>query len=178
MTCIVGIVENGKVWMGADSAGVSSDCVQINKETKVFRKEEFIIGCTTSFRMIQLIKYRFKPPTHKRDVDVMEYMATSFIDTLRQCFQSGGFLHEDKGVISGGSFLVGYKGRLFSIQSDFQVFESADEFDACGSGESYALGALCAMDWTLPAEVRLKNSLVAACHLSTGVRPPFIIISE
>ena len=60
MTCIVGMLNKGKVIIGADSAGVSGLDVQIRKDPKVFITGEFVIGCTTSFRMIELLQFSLK----------------------------------------------------------------------------------------------------------------------
>ena len=53
----------------------------------------------------------------------------------------------------GGSFLVAYQGRLFSIQSDYQVCETNRGFHAIGCGADYALGSL-ASTAGQPAEQR------------------------
>jgi hypothetical protein len=55
MTCIVGIVENGKVYMGGDAAGVNGYSVRVRKDPKLFKVGEFLFGYTSSFRMGQLL---------------------------------------------------------------------------------------------------------------------------
>ncbi len=37
MTCIVGLVDNGKVYIGGDSAGCAGYDVRIREDQKVFR---------------------------------------------------------------------------------------------------------------------------------------------
>ena len=59
MTCIVGLVDNGKIYMGGDSAGVSNLDIRIRADQKVFKTGEFIMGFTSSFRMGDLLKYDF-----------------------------------------------------------------------------------------------------------------------
>jgi len=175
MTCIVGLIEKEKVYIGGDSAGVSHLDVTVRKDPKVFKIDNFVIGCTSSFRMIQLIRFSFKPPKRHPDKDVFEYMCTDFINTLRQCFREGGFIQVDKNVDNGGTFLVGYCGRLFVIFDDFQVSESYSLFASVGCGESYALGALLNIDKKLPATEKIKIALETAVYFSGGVRPPFVI---
>lgn len=177
MTCIVGIVDKKKnnVVMGADSAGVGNYNITIRKDPKIFYNEDFLIGCTSSFRMIQLLRFSFKPPLIGKK-DIYEYMCTDFVDAVRECFKDGGFMQKQKmGDDSGGSFLVGYKDRLFQIEDDFQVAESLIGFDACGCGQEYALGALFATD-SKSAKDRIKTSLEAAESFSAGVAGPFIIL--
>lgn len=174
MTCIVGIVDERKVVIGADSAGVGGLDIQNRKDVKVFTNGPFVIGCTTSFRMIQLLQYKLNPPKRHPDTDVMRFMVTDFVEETRKVFRDGGFTTKDREAENGGTFLVGYEGRLFRIDSDFQVGERADGFDACGCGESYALGVMAVTDGQ-PARDRLLLALKTAAHFSAGVRAPFVL---
>lgn len=174
MTCIVGIAVDGKVFMGADSAGVGGWDIANRKDVKVFRNEDLVIGCTTSFRMIQLLQYQLRPPKRHPDTDAMRYMVTDFIEAVRTCFRNGGFMTKDRDAEAGGDFLVGCAGRLFHVHGDFQVAERADGFDACGCGESYALGALAVMPLSGPPRERLEVALGIAERFSAGVRGPFV----
>ena len=61
---------------GADSAGVAR-ILQFEKMKKVFKNGDFVIGCTSSFRMIQLLRFSFKP-RKVYDKDIYEYMCTDF----------------------------------------------------------------------------------------------------
>lgn len=177
MTCIVGYIQKGKTFIGADSAGVSGLNVTIRKDPKVFKIGDFVIGCTSSFRMIQLIRFSFLPPKKHDDIDSFQYMCTSFINELRKCFKEGGFAAKDKEVESGGTFLVGFKGRLFMIGSDYQIAESEEGYDAVGCGDCYALGALDMVDKKMSAPEIINKVLAVAAYRSGGVRPPFIIES-
>jgi ATP-dependent protease HslVU (ClpYQ) peptidase subunit len=80
---------------------------------------------------------------------------------------------KEKDAEAGGTFLVGYAGRLFCVQGDFQVAERTDGFDACGCGESYALGAMACLPEMEP-RARLTRALEMAAHFSAGVRGPFV----
>lgn len=175
MTCIVGIVEKKKVIIGGDSAAMSDISVTTRRDVKVFKKGAFVFGCTSSYRMIQLIQYSFIPP--KINKELHEYMCTSFVDELKRCFEKGGYLQKyTDGDEKGGTFLVGVKGRLFKIQDDFQVSENADGVDACGCGEPYALGHLFATK-TGDAASRALFALRCAEYYCIGVRGPFVIVS-
>ena len=175
MTCIVGIVVPGGVVIGADSAGVGGLDIQNRKDTKVFKNEGLVIGCTTSFRMIQLLQYQLHPPKRHPDTDPMKYMVTDFVEPVRTCFRNGGFITVKDGVENGGTFLVGMADRLFCVDSDFQVAERAEGFDAVGCGNSYALGALAALDANLDPKQRVQRALEAAAQFSAGVRAPFVV---
>lgn len=179
MTCIVGIAHGGKVLIGADSAGVGGLNIQNRKDVKVFTNGDFVIGCTTSFRMIQLLQYKLTPPKRHPDTDVMRFMVTDFVESVRILFREGGFAQKDKEFETGGTFLVGHAGRLFRIDEDYQVGERADEFDACGCGESYALGSMaCTGDLSEFPHDRLEMALKTAAHFSAGVRGPFVFAEK
>lgn len=177
MTCIVGIIDKktNKVIIGGDSAGVSGLDITIRSDPKVFKNKGFVFGCTSSFRMIQLLRFSFKPPAVKRK-DLYEYMCTDFIDAVRKCFKDGGYLQKyDTGDEKGGAFLVAYKNRLFFVDNDFQVGEPTVGYDACGCGEDFAKGVLFAQDGQkVSADKKLLNALNAAEFLSGGVRRPFV----
>jgi ATP-dependent protease HslVU (ClpYQ) peptidase subunit len=175
MTCIVGLVDKGTVYIGGDSAGVAGLSISIRNDEKVFHNGPFIMGFTTSFRMGQLLRYKFDPPVQTVQQDDMEYMVTTFIDTARTCFKENGF--GDKEATTGGTFLVGYRKKLYTINSDFQVGIPADPFDAVGSGSDLALGAMYASQKTkMTAEKRITQALEAASYFNAGVSPPFYLV--
>jgi ATP-dependent protease HslVU (ClpYQ) peptidase subunit len=173
MTCIVGLVHDGDVYIGGDSAGVAGLSITIRADEKVFGNGPFIMGFTTSFRMGQLLRYKLAPPAQTVHQGDMEYMVTSFIDSCRQCFAGNGFGDKDASV--GGNFLVGYKGKLYNIEGDYQVGIPKLNYDAVGCGSDLALGALFATEGLSPEE-RINAALAAASTFSAGVAPPFTIL--
>ena len=170
MTCIVGLVSKGKVYIGADSLGSDGFTQQIRKEPKVFKNGDFLIGCTSSFRMIDLLKWKFNPPTVKDD-NLHKFMVTDFVDAVRTLFVDNGYNITSDDWRSG-CFLVGLKGRLFSIESDFQVYEQ--DFHAVGSGAYHALGSLYTSKKNSPFK-DIEKALETAEHFVTSVGRPFII---
>lgn len=175
MTAIAGFCDQGHVWIGGDSAGVGGWDLTVRADQKVFRNGEFLFGFTSSFRMGQLLRYAFTPPAQKEAQDVAAFMVTDFINAVRECLKAGGYARKTNEEESAGQFLVGYRGRLFFVEGDYQVGESADGYDACGCGAQAAKGALWATreySWVDPTE-RLRVSLEAAEHHSAGVRGPF-----
>lgn len=178
MTCIVALKHGGKVWMGADSAGVGGYSLTVRKDRKIHRVGPMLIGFTTSFRMGQLLGYKLSIPPHHPDVDTDKYMVTSFVDAVRTALKDGGWVSKDKEQEQGGRFIVAYQGRIFDIDSDFQVGEPVGEFSACGCGQDIALGSLHASAKTSePPDYRLTLALEAAQEFSAGVRAPFYVES-
>lgn len=176
MTCIVGLVDGDRVWMGGDSAGVSGLDITVRADPKVFRNGPFLIGFTSSFRMGQLLNFRLRVPEQEPGTDVFGYMVMTFVEAVRDCLKEGGYAQRTNDAESGGSFLVGYRGRLFSIQSDYQVCEAIRGFHAIGCGADYALGALAASTHA-GSEQRIRLALEVAETFSGGVRAPFRIDS-
>lgn len=175
MTAIVGLVHRGVVHIGGDSAGVDGMALVVRADAKVFRKKGYVFGFTSSFRMGQLLRYSLKLPEPKRDLDA--FMATTFVDALRDCLKAGGFAGKDNEREEGGTFLVGVRGRLFTVYGDYQVGQSADGFAAVGSGDQVALGALFATAGTgLGPRRRVIGALKAAERFNSGVRGPFICL--
>lgn len=176
MTCVAGLVSNGIVYIGADSAGLSGLHLKIRADKKVFKNHEFIMGFTTSFRMGQILQYSYTPPARGKKIEITKYMATTFIDSVRNILKSGGFAKKEAEVESGGIFLVGYQGHLFEIDSDYQIAESIDGFTSVGCGADIALGSLFSTI-DQPPESRILMALQAAEHFSAGVRGPFTILN-
>lgn len=173
MTCIVGIVDGKDVYIGGDSAGVAGLSLTVRADRKVFRNGDFLFGFTSSFRMGQLLAHSFTPPKRYSDDDVDKYMVTTFIDGVRACLKTGGFAEKSNEAEQGGTFLVGYQGRLFKIESDYQVGFTDDGYDACGCGEQIALGNLFATKPFMKPIDRVMMALAAAEQHSAGVRGPF-----
>ena len=173
MTCIVGLVHNNKVYIGADSSAVSGWQVRATKLDKVFRKGPFLIAYTDSFRMGQILRYHLDVQPQDGETDI-DYMVRHFVDAIRTRFKELGFAKVENNEESGGMFLVGYRGHLYAVESDFQVNEMADGFDSWGCGSDYALGAMKALEHLPPIE-RITKALEISAHFSGGVLPPFQI---
>lgn len=176
MTCIVGLVDGQRVLLGGDSAGVSGLDLTVRADQKVFRNGPMLFGFTSSFRMGQLLRYALSVPDHDPRVSVEQYMATTFVNAVRDCLKAGGYARQTNGEESAGQFLVGYQGRLFCVESDYQVGEPVDRFAAIGCGCQIAHGALYATEGQMAGE-RVRVALEAAERFSAGVRRPFTVLT-
>lgn len=177
MTCIVGVAHEGQVWIGGDSAGVAGYDITVRADAKVFRVGPYVLGFTDSFRMGQLLRYTLDVPAPP-DRDLDRFMCTTFVDAVRDCLGNGGWA---KGTVEqevGGNFLVGARGRLFEVCSDYQVGLMRDDYTAIGCGAPYAIGSLhmSGRNWQgIAPRPRVRLALEAAAHHSTGVCGPFTI---
>jgi len=177
MTCVIGLEHNDTVYVGADSAGIAGYEIATRVDEKIFTKEEFIMGFAGSFRMGQLLRYALNIPEQSARIDDMQYLVTDFMDAVRTCYRDKGFLTKSEEVESSpeGTFILGYHGKLYTIEEDFQVGRVAEEYVAMGCGSSIALGAMHACNLVDPIE-RITCALEAAAKFSAGVRGPFKII--
>jgi ATP-dependent protease HslVU (ClpYQ) peptidase subunit len=182
MTCIVGLEHEGVVYVGGDSAGVDVGSLAIcgRADEKVFLtdSEEFIMGFCGSFRIGQLLRYALIPPDQPSKKDDMGYMVTDFIDAVRTMQKEKGSMQKENELEEhDAAFLVGYKGKLYVIESDFQVGRPIENYAAVGCGAQIALGAMYATrESTMTPEERITLALQAAVEYSAGVRPPFHIL--
>lgn len=191
MTCIVGLESEGKVWIGGDSAGVAGfRSLHVRSDEKVWVSgrdrdyEQMAFGFTTSFRMGQILRYSMSLPVERLEVaakpdDEMKFMSTTFIDRVRKALKDGGFAKVDSGVDSGGTFLVGWRGKLWAIYDDFQVGRAKQGFIGVGCGDVIAEGALFALEASKSKQVpkdRVLTALMAAEALNAGVRGPFNVV--
>jgi ATP-dependent protease HslVU (ClpYQ) peptidase subunit len=177
LTCIVGIVEKGKVWVGGDSLGSRGGTKVYITGGKVTTRGEFVIGTCGPCRTVNLARHVFEPPPLVTDADVDAYMAKDFAEAWRACVKENGLIQTEEGAESQmGMLLVGVRGFLYEIDGYFSAVRPANGYTAIGSGDSIALGALYATKG-MPPEKRLKLALEAAEKWDDGVAGPFHIES-
>lgn len=180
MTVIVGLVaEDGTVIIGGDSlASYGTEYVQRRADKKVFAIGDYVFGFCQSFRMGQLLESTFTPPLPGEGEDLSTFMRTRFVEAVKSAFRAGGYGHQSDGDSHShhSSFMVGFRGRLFSVEGDYQVAESLDPFDAIGAGTRVAMGALFATNGLgLEPAARVMLALGAAAEYTPTVGGPFSI---
>jgi len=185
MTCIVGYIEKNKtetiIYLGGDSSGVYGTHITLREDPKVFKKgNKFLIGFTSSFRMGQLLmSSKFEPPKQKEKQTELDYMITDFVDEVRKVFDENGYMKKENNQEEGGIFIVAYKDKLYQIESDFQVGVNILPYDACGSGEDYAKGALYSLvnfSTLTNGEKIVEKALEASANFNSAVSKPFNIV--
>jgi hypothetical protein len=181
MTIIVGIPHGGSVYLGGDAQGThASGAFDIRTEPKVWEHGGLVFGGTSSFRELQILRYRFALPALPESADddsLWPWLVNAVVDALRTARKEAGC--ETKfgdGSEAGPQFMLGVFGRLFVFETDYQVYEQPRGF-AVGSGSPFALGSLSTSSniWKSPHR-RLEAALWAACAHDTGCRAPFTIV--
>ena len=183
MTCIVAIAQNGTVYMGSDHAASDDKTgwIMSRREPKCFKVGQYGIAFTDSFRMGQILQYSWTPPKYtptKTNSGLDKFMRTKFIDSVKVAFKDNGYgsIGSSSEEDTGGIFIVGVCGRLFTIDEDFHVGENVVNYMAEGSGGQVALGALYATKNQKNPRLRLKAALEAATEFNMSVAPPYIYI--
>jgi ATP-dependent protease HslVU (ClpYQ) peptidase subunit len=188
MTCIVAITDGRRIVLGADSAAVSANELQLRATRKIFKKGPYAIGFIRSWRMGQILQYHTEfpePPPHSVDETLEEFMAAKFVEAVRESCAAYGFSKRgritlapdmiEEGQEIGGVFVVGVSGRLFEVREDFHVARPMRPYTALGYGAPIALGALFALQENkrLQLEERAHIALEASEAYSQKVRQPF-----
>jgi len=180
VTCIVGIQHETGVYIGGDSATISGWTLELTGRPKVFRVGEFLFGVSGSPRVSGLVRHAFMPPPVPKKAKHLDgYMVTEFVPALRAVLGEAAAekkQHDVAGIDGNSNILVGIRGRLFEIHSDYQVTFQQTGYGAIGCGGDIALGALhVATGEDLPPRDRVIYALGAAEAHNIGVRGPFII---
>lgn len=164
MTCIIMARFGGVLISGADSVGTTDTSYCSLKNPKIFcitglpdpkspdLTEDYVFGSCGRPRISQILQFsKWIPSYHESDYGtenpVYEYMCTSFVDCLREILKVKGYLRDMDGTenFDSDTILVSFKGRIFEIESNFQVIEHDKDFVCIGSGASYAIGSMNAL---------------------------------
>ena len=174
MTCIIGLEHEGKVYIGCDSISLNGWAKDITAVKKVFRKGDMLIGIAGNPRQMQLIQYGTTIRPQPDQMGAEEWLVVEVIERIRETFKVKGFTENDNGRETGASFLIGYRGKLYSVENGFQLCRSARGYTVMGVGDDFALGALQVLVDTCVLEpVKfLTLALETAGILSSGVCGP------
>ena len=168
MSCVVGLIDNGKIFFGSDGYATTDDgerrpiiC------NKIFHNKNYLIAFTGSVRTGQILEpVHFKPP---EDIN-------NFADELREHLTAKGCVAIAEGGISmlGANYLIAYKDRMYEILMDFQLNEVMGNYTAIGSGAPYAMGAMYVLNKAnMDPLKKIELSLHAAAFFHTAVGPPY-----
>lgn len=184
MTCIIGFTdkENGVSWIGGDSLASNEYIKEVEMSPKVFRNDVFnnvLIGGTTSFRHLNLLKYSDKlfdeVDWHKKEDIDHKFMVTKFIprviDLFRDCVVS------EPDINRGSAFIVATPKRVFKIQHDYSVLVPEEGLCAVGCGSDVAMGSLFTMkNLDISPQEKIIKALEVSEQICCGVQRPFRIL--
>lgn len=160
MTVIIGFIDKSKIYIGGDRLASNGHSKEEIAYPKVFKKGKFLFGYTTSFRFGEILQYDFEPPFHSKDIeDDREYMVSIFIPELRNSLENGKYSASDAYGKSGVA-IIGYKGRLYTLQDDWCLLEYSSGVHTIGAGAEYAVGAMSVLkDLDMPTENKIRKAI-------------------
>jgi 20S proteasome alpha/beta subunit len=172
------VIGNGAVTLGGDSAATNSSFEQDTRlDAKVFKRGPFVIGYAGSFRMGQLMRFKLKVDEQKSSMDDYEFMVTVFAEAVRQLLKDYGVAGKKEEVESGGQFLIGYRGKLYVMEEDYNVGIVAEKYAAIGGGSEIAKGAMFVQSERLTVRKRILKALEASARFHAGTSAPFTLVS-
>lgn len=179
MTLIAAIAREGKVFMLADSfTGYDNRQIQDTRK-KIWITEDKVIGCAGNLRPALAFRYGFEWPQQEFGQDDDEYMRYAFPSALRDFLQENIPNDTHEGTDNSNLYaLIGWRGRIWSLFSDYSVVETSESYDAIGSGAEVALGALTTLSPELSPTDRLQDAAVAAAKFIDSVCGPFTVLVE
>lgn len=186
MTCVIAIVtDNGSIVFAADSGGFQDAIKEIRVEPKIFQKHGALFGYAGCFRTGQILEYNLDPDIYNmtQSVDAYEepikYLVTIFIPRLlKELKKCGSILNESGRKSMDAEFLLGFGGRAFKIESNFNVCE-IETFGAIGSAAHCALGYLAGLRASgrymtaYDASLKCLNDIKKEC---THIAEPFNVL--
>jgi len=172
VTCIVGIETPDGIIMGGDAFAECCNVVLSRAAPKVFRAGAFLVGTCGSARYGDVLRLqRFAaPPSRNAHKHIIEAMTA-----LRQSMRDAGLDLDTSKSSDTGRMLLGCRGSLYCIGSDFAAVRDRRGYAAIGSGEEFALGVLYATRGMFPWK-RVRLALAAAAEHCSSVRPPWTIL--
>lgn len=178
MTCIVGIEHKGKVWLGGDSAATDQSLNRtIIKDPKVFVRDEIAFGVCGLPKVMDAVAHAIDLPKQQGPGSDRKFLVGELVPALREGLRKLDCTAEAPGwgTCFEGSMLIGYRGKLYELQGNFQMIRSSDGTAAVGSGEALAKGSFAVTKHITDPEKRLLTALGAASN-NAGVAPPFVIV--
>lgn len=177
MTCIVSIETPEGVILGADSAVGSGWFTQF-RGAKLARVADHLFAFAGDVRAGDLVRHtlRLLPPPKKQ---IHRHVVSVVVPALRECLKAGALAitKESAEQTGGASFLLGVRGQLFEVATDYSVCRAGHGYMAGGCGREIAAGALASTHGQEPRQ-RLRAALEAAERHSLGVRRPFRFLAE
>lgn len=166
MTCIVGIVNEGIVYIGGERAASDGSSILSSTRPKVGGRNGWIYGYAGSYGIGQLLDYILLP---EHTDDVYKTLRLEVVEKYKEAIESFSKADDETDI------LIGRDGQLFEFStSDWSVIEIKET--AIGSGGTFALGSLYTSIDKNPIE-RVGLALGAAITYSPMCQGPIDILS-
>lgn len=180
MTCIIGMIEGGETYIGADGYATSEECeLKPIICRKLFKSGRYIVAFAGHIRTGQLLY----PESGFEFPDEIYQIPNKMYLWLRE-FEAIGRDEIQMGVIAS-NFIIATEDNIYEIYTDMQISEINKKYGytAMGSGSPYALGSLYTTSNSgyrqkkMAPKDRIKLSLEAANRFVKNCGEPYQIFS-
>lgn len=169
MTCIAGIEFAGKIYIAGDVQGTGWNNKVLHTQPKVFNKSGVLFGYAGSYRFGQILEHQLPDPViPNEESQIYRWLISVLIPDIKKATA-------DSEYEEGPACLIGVRGQLWQLQSDWSVLRSVKGYDTLGSGSEYAAGAIYSLLRFTPPNSEddliriLKTSISAAGTFSPSV---------
>lgn len=184
MTTIVAVQGPSWAVIGSDSQ-VSEDNKKYllpSKFGKLTHTGAYIIGVAGDLRAVNILAHNFRPPNPGKNTGELldKFMTLRFIPKLKSCFDANFYGKDNE---HGSLLMVLVKGVVYEVGSDYDCIRDTRGLYSIGSGSSFALGALHALEGSRPltmsvAKEMVRAALLASCSYDSGTSEPVTIVVQ
>lgn len=166
MTVLVGLECPTGAWVSTDSFFGNDTWRDVMAAPKHVMRGGLLIASAGAMRPGQIAELAPIIRKQRRSENDTDYLAEAFAEPLRK-------LHKAADVDNASAtYLLAYRGRVYTMLSDYGVYRSALGYAAVGAGDRYALGSLASTEGKPPRE-RVEKAMHAAALLCSCVAAPF-----
>jgi ATP-dependent protease HslVU (ClpYQ) peptidase subunit len=171
LTVIVGLEHDGAFTIGADRFVGSSTWRDSMDRPKFVRRGQLVIGGAGSFRPTQIAEMiPLARARQRKNEDDLDYLLRAVVQPIREAHAI------DENLDTSWSFLLGYRGHIYTMMSGYGLFRSTRGFASIGAGDDFANAAMLA-NAHLPPRKRVLATLEQTAQLCTVVAGPFDVVT-
>jgi ATP-dependent protease HslVU (ClpYQ) peptidase subunit len=178
MTCLIGLIQDGETYLGADGFATTEDCERKPIVCrKIFVSDNYLVAFAGHIRTGQLL-YPESGFVFPKDI----YQIPNHMFLWLREFDAIGKDDAHMAIIQS-NFLIATKDKIYEVLMDMQISELDPEcgYTALGSGTPYSLGSLyttALMDKIPPPKARIELALYSAAEFVKNIGPPYNIYSH
>jgi len=156
-----------------------------DKLPKFFEVGNYLIGVAGDYRAVNILSHCFSPPLLESTVvgpELDRFMVSKFVPSLKKCLDANSYGKDDE---QASLLMVVANAVAYEIGSNYDCIRDSKGLYALGSGGSYALGALYALNADSDrrslksAERHMNMALDAAVALDSGTSyPTYTVVSK
>jgi ATP-dependent protease HslVU (ClpYQ) peptidase subunit len=161
MTTVAAYVQDGKVYMAADSQSTDDNYVADYTTNKIHRRGKLLFAGAGDMRPLSVLAHTIPNPSA---TITDKYMALTFPATVRELLEAQSC--DVEGTLQ---LIIAAAGKIYSYSSADELCAPVGEYFAIGSGAHFALGALHSLQTVdIEPKPRLHRAIGAAICFDTN----------